>query len=171
MSALQSFGDVLEGRVEETYWCPEEETPRVATQRRLDRLVGQEWPELPYAMMRMAVARKTQCGQRFYWRDLSVQYGDIELSLIGSPSKDATSTYTAIYSREDHSEESFRHGFLVPLHPSLEEDQLGWSAPNICDTANLTSEELAEVLLAKLVTFNASDFSQPAPFEKSASRG
>ena len=64
--------------------------------------------------------------------------------------------YTAIYSVEDHSRENFHRDLLVPLNPSLEGQELRWSASSIWDKANLTSEELAEVLLARLVTFNAS---------------
>jgi hypothetical protein len=48
-----------------------------------------------------------------------------------------------------------------PLQPALENDQLRWSAPGISDV-QLTTEQLAEKLLSRLVTFYSGGLS-PAP--------
>jgi hypothetical protein len=162
---LGLFGDRLESRgVEGIYCCPEREDAPTNVLKPLNQLLEQEWAELPYTMMRIAGATRSQGGKRFYWRDQCVQCGDIELDLIRSQSEGATFTYTAIYSREGNSLNDHRRDLLVPLQPSLEGNQLRWSAPGICDTADLTSEELAEVLLAKLTTFSANELRTDGPF-------
>jgi len=115
-------------------------------QQRLRQLLVREWSELPYAMMRLTAARRPWDSNRFYWRDQNVQLREIDLSLTKSRAQDDAPTYTATYAREDR-----RHDFA--LHPSLEDDRLRWSAPGICDTPNLTTDQLAEKLLAKLVAF------------------
>jgi hypothetical protein len=111
-------------------------------------------------MMRITAAARSRDGKRFHWRDHCVERGGFELNLIMSRTEDGLSNYTAIYSREEFSRKDLRCDLLVPLDPSVKNHQLRWSASGICDTATLTSEELAEVLLAKLVTLNTSDFSQ-----------
>ena len=126
--------------------------------QRLDRLTEQEWAELPYIMMRITTAIRTQNGKRFYWRDQSVQCGEIELNLNRSDSEDGTFVYTAIYSREDDSRKDSRHDFLVPLQPLLEDHQLRWAAPALCGTTKLTAEELAQVLVAQLGILKTTEF-------------
>lgn len=124
--------------------------PRKA-QQALNQLVEQEWAELPYIMMRITGAAASRNGRRFYWRDRSVHCGDIELNLIRSRSDDGLFTYTAVYSRERWSLEDPRRDLLIPLHPSFEDGQLRWCAEGISDTENLRSDDLAAVLLAKLL--------------------
>ncbi len=113
----------------------------------LNKLLEREWSELPYAMMRLTAARRPWDGKAVYWRDRIVQLGDIDLDLAKRPAKNDASIYAAVYSIDE-----LRREFI--LHPSLEDEQLRWSAPGIFD-AQLTTEQLAEKLLAKLVTFYA----------------
>ena len=92
-----------------------------------DQLLVREWSELPYAMMRLTAARRPWDGNRFYWRDRNVQLGD-DRSAVWQRVRATDTTrppYTATYARED-----LRRDFA--LHPSLEDDQLRWSAPGIC---------------------------------------
>ena len=114
--------------------------------------------------MRITAAAGSKEKKRFYWRDHCVQRGDVELNAVRNPSEDGFSTYTAIYSAEDHSRKDFHRDLLVPLYPSLEGQHLRWSAPSICERSNLTSNELAEVLLAKLVTFDDGELPADDPF-------
>ena len=107
--------------------------------------VEREWSELPYAMMRLTSARKPWEANRLYWRDRNVQLGEIDLHLHKTSVRKVVG-YTATYSREE-----LRRDFS--LHPSLEGDQLHWSAPGICDTVRMATDQLAEKLLARLVTF------------------
>src|ERR1700756_3456506 len=96
------------------------------TRQRLNGLIEQEWPELFYTMMRITAAAGSREKKRFYWRDHCVQRGDVELNPVRNPSEDGFSTYTAIYSAEDHSGRDFHRDLLVPLYPSLEGQQLRW---------------------------------------------
>lgn len=111
-------------------------------------LLELEWSELPYAMMRITAARRPWDGNRLYWRDRSVQLGDVDLKLVKNQPEDCAATYLAAYGTDE-----LRREFT--LHPSLEDGQLLWSAPGVCDAARLTTDHLAEKLLAKLVTFYA----------------
>lgn len=111
----------------------------------LDQLLERQWPELPYAMMRITAARRPWDGNRVYWRDRTVQLGEVDLNLARTRTRDGASSYTATYALDE-----LRREF--PLQPSLEDDQLRWSAHGISDV-NLTTDQLAEKLLAKLVTF------------------
>lgn len=155
MHVTESLGERLErSGLESIFSYREREPARVKAFQPLSRQVEEEWPRLPYAMMQVTAAARPRDGRRFYWRDQSVQWGDIELNLFRRRTKD-TPTYTAIYSRGDYSQRNSRNNFLVPLHPSLEDEQLRWNAPSICDSTNLTSRELVEVLLAKLVSLGA----------------
>ena len=118
------------------------------------QLIEREWSELPYAMMRISAARRPWDGKRVYWRDRIVQLGDVDLHLKKSRAADSASPYTAAYTQAE-----LRCDFT--LHPSLEEEQLRWSAPGITEV-QLTTEQLAEKLLGKLVTFYASGLAKPA---------
>jgi len=54
--------------------------------------------------------------------------------------------YAAVYRLEES-----RRDFAV--YPSIEDGQLQWTAPGLCETAKLTTPQLAEKLLGKLVIF------------------
>ena len=110
-----------------------------------NQLLERDWSELPYAMMRITAARRPWDGNRVYWRDRTVQLGEIDLNLTKSRARDDASRYTAIYAREE-----LRRSFT--LQPLFEDDQLRWSAAGISDVT-LTTDQLAEKLLSKLVTF------------------
>jgi hypothetical protein len=112
-----------------------------------DQLLEHEWSELPYAMMRISAARRHWDGKHVYWRDRTVQLGDIDLKLTRTASRDGATSYTATYSLEDRR----RHFTLQPL---LEDGGPRWSAPELSDV-KLTTTQLGEKLLAKLVTFYA----------------
>lgn len=112
----------------------------------LKELVCREWNDLPYAMMSLTAASRSWDGNRLYWRDQSVQLGEVDLNLIKTHGEDDSITYRASYGTEE-----FRRDF--PLSPSIKRDELLWSAPGICDTAKLSTAQLAEKLLSKLVTF------------------
>lgn len=112
----------------------------------LEELVSREWNDLPYTMMSLTAAGRSWDGNRVYWRDQNVQLGEVDLNLIKIHAEDDTITYKASYGIEE-----FRRDF--PLHASLAKNELRWSAPGICDTAKLSSAQLAEKLLSKLVTF------------------
>lgn len=118
------------------------------------QLLDREWSELPYAMMRLTAARRPWDANRVYWRDRIVQLGNIDLNLAKTRASDDASRYMATY-RQDELRRDF------PLQPSLENDQLRWSAPGISDV-HLTTEQLAEKLLSRLVTFYSGGLS-PAP--------
>src|SRR6202008_670836 len=93
-----SFGDSLEsGRVEGVKRRLRTKTASEKTQKRLNRLIEQEWPGLPYILMRLTAASGFENGKRLYWRDQRVQLGGIELHLIES-ADDGAFIYTAIYS-------------------------------------------------------------------------
>jgi hypothetical protein len=113
------------------------------------------WSELPYAMMRITAARRPWDGNRVYWRDRTVQLGEIDLRLVKIPAQDDSHRYTALYTQEE-----LRRSF--PLHPSLEDGQLLWSAPGISD-AQLTTDQLAEKLLSKLITFYTTGLTNGLP--------
>lgn len=148
MHVFGFVGDPLGNAGVEGTCCCCKATPG-KTQRQLDRLIEQEWLELPYTMMRLTADTREWRRLRVYWRDRCVQVGNIELNLIRSRSDDGSATYTAVYSRDSHSLDCLRRDLLVPLHPSLEDHQLRWNTPTLCDPENWTSEELAEALLAK----------------------
>jgi hypothetical protein len=116
-------------------------------------VLERDWSELPYAMMRITAARRPWDGRRVYWRDRTVQLGDIDLNLVDTRTRDDLPSYTATYALDD-----LRREFT--LHPSLEDNQLRWSAPGISEV-NLTTDQLAEKLLSKLVTFYATGLSSP----------
>ena len=122
---------------------------------RPDQLIDHEWSELPYTMMRVTAARRPWDGNRVYWRDRTVQLGEIDLNLAKLPPHADRLGYTAIYSLDD-----LRREFT--LHPEFEDDQLRWSAPGI-SAATLTTDELAERLLGKLVTLYTTGLSKPSP--------
>ena len=122
-------------------------------QQLLNQLLEVEWSELPYAMMRITAARRPWDGNRVYWRDHNVQLGDVDLNLVKTPGQDDAPRYTALYTQEE-----LRRDFA--LHPSLEDNQLLWSAPGISD-AQLTTDQIAEKLLSKLVTFYATGLYAP----------
>ena len=125
---------------------PHSQVPsKKAKKPRPDQLLEREWAELPYAMMRVTAARRPWDANRVYWRDRNVQLGEIGLHLHKTRAKGDASGHTATYSRED-----LRRDFF--LHPSLGGEQLYWSAPGISD-AQLTTDQLAEKLLSRLVTF------------------
>lgn len=119
----------------------------------LNQLVESEWSELPYAMMRITAARRPWDGNRVYWRDRNVQLGDVDLNLVKNPAEDAAPAYTAVYGTDE-----LRREFT--LHPSLEDGQLGWTAPGICNEVQLTTDQLAEKLLSKLVTLYTTGLSR-----------
>lgn len=114
-------------------------------QEQLDQLLDREWSELPYTMMRITAARRPWDNNRVYWRDRNVQLGEIDLHLAKGRAQEDASRYTAVYRHEE-----LRRDF--PLQPSFEDNQLRWTAPGITD-AKLTTNQLAERLLGKLVTF------------------
>ena len=152
---LGSFGNTVGNRGVESFYSLQhpEAAPKKVKKQSLNQLIENEWSELPYAMMRITAARRPWDGKRLYWRDRNVQLGDIDLNLIRSRTQDDVSTYTASYTQEE-----LRRSFA--LHPSLEDDELRWSAPGICD-ASLTTVQLAEKLLIKLVTFYTTGLSAP----------
>jgi len=97
-------------------------------------------------MMRFTASRMSWDHQRIYWRDRNVQLGEIELTLARRRADHHPTRYVAAYTVEDHRRE-------FPLSPSLEDDLIRWSAPGLCDTAKLTTHQLAERLLGTLVNF------------------
>lgn len=120
--------------------------PKMAKKQelQLNQLIQREWFELPYAMMRLTAARRPWDANRVYWRDRIVQLGEINLHLHKTRAKVDASGYTATYSRED-----LRRDFS--LNPKIENGQLYWSALGISEV-RLTTDQLAEKLLSKLVT-------------------
>lgn len=143
---LGSFGNSLgSGGVESLYRSRPEAAPKKAKKPNLGQLIESEWSELPYAMMRITAARRPWDNNRVYWRDRNVQLGEIDLNLIRIQSENDAARYTAVYTRDE-----LRRDF--PLRPSLQDNQLRWAAPGISDV-KLTTDQLAEKLLGKLVTF------------------
>ena len=126
------------------------------------QLLEHEWSELPYAMMRITAARRPWDNKRVYWRDRTVQLGDIDLNLTRARNQSNTHRYAATYKLDE-----LRRDFA--LQPSLEDDVLRWSAPDLCD-ARLTTAQLAEKLLTRLVTFYTLGLYTPTP-TSSASPG
>ena len=116
--------------------------PIIKNERALNELIRREWAELPYAMMRLTANRMSWDHNHLYWRDETVHLGEIQLTLA----KKRAPGYVAIYAREDQ-----RRAFA--LSPSFEDNQLRWSAPAICDNVKVTTQQLAEKLLSKLITF------------------
>lgn len=114
--------------------------------RVLDDLIRNEWRQLPYVMMTLTASRMPWDASHLYWRDRKVQLGNMELALARVRGVQELRGYAAIYKFEDR-----RRDFL--LHPSIEGNQLRWSAPGICDTVTLTTPQLGEKLLARLITF------------------
>jgi hypothetical protein len=114
--------------------------------QQLNQLLDREWSELPYAMMRLTAARRPWDNKRLYWRDSIVQLGEVDLNLTECRPEHDAATYVATYELRGR-----RRDFA--LLPSLEGDQLRWSASGIFDAATLTTDQLAEKLLARLVTF------------------
>lgn len=110
--------------------------------RALNELIRREWAELPYAMMRLTASRMSWDHNPLYWRDETVHLGEINLTLA----KKRAHGYVALYSLEGK-----RRDFA--LSPSFEDDQLRWSAPGVSDHAQLTTQQLAEKLLSKLISF------------------
>lgn len=128
----------------------------------LSQLLEREWSELPYAMMRITAAGRSWDANRLYWRDRTVQLGEIDLNLVDIRPEDGAPTYSAVYNLDE-----LRREFI--LQPSLEDDLLRWSALGISDV-QLTTGQLAEKLLSKLVTFYTTGLSNP-PATSSASPG
>ena len=124
-------------------------------EQHLHQLIEKEWSELPYAMMRITAARRPWDGKHVYWRDRTVQLGDVDLNLVKTRAHEDGSGYAAAFSQEE-----LRRDFT--LHPSLEEDQLRWTVPGLFHT-QFTTEQLAERLLSKLVTFYTIGLSSPTP--------
>jgi hypothetical protein len=110
-----------------------------------NQLLEREWSDLPYAMMRLTAARRAWDANRVYWRDRNVQLGEIDLHLNKTRAKGDVGGYTATYSHED-----FQRNFF--LHPSVNGGRLYWSASEISEV-QLTTDQLAEKLLSRLVTF------------------
>jgi hypothetical protein len=121
----------------------------------LNQLLEREWSELPYAMMRISAARRPWDVNRVYWRDNTVQLGDIDLDLVKVPGNNGPTGYVASYTQGGN-----RRDFV--LHSSLENDELRWSAPGISEV-QLTTVQLAEKLLSHLVTFYNDGLSKPSP--------
>lgn len=120
--------------------------PEPKRTQHLHELVAREWSELPYAMMRLTAAGRPWDGNRVYWRDRNVQLGDIDLHLASRRAEDQVPAYAAIYAQDE-----LRRSFM--LHPSLDRDQLRWTAPGLSGSAKLSTQQLAEKLLGKLVSF------------------
>ncbi len=137
-------------------------TKDIKKQQTPAQLIEREWSELPYAMMRLTAARRPWDANRIYWRDRTVQLGEIDLNLAKIRAEDDASPYLATYTQNE-----VRRDFA--LQPSPEDDQLRWTAPGISDV-DLTTDQLAEKLLGKLVTFYTSGLSKPTP-TSSASPG
>jgi len=112
----------------------------------LDDLAKQDWAELPYAMMRLTANRMRWDDKHLYWRDRTVQLGELDLTLKKHRSDHQAPVYAAVYRLEES-----RRDFAV--YPSIEDGQLYWSTPGLCETAKLTTPQLAENLLGKLVIF------------------
>ena len=112
---------------------------------RLTQVLDHEWSELPYAMMRLTAGRRPWDTNRVYWRDRTVQLGEIDLVLVKTRAQDQRPGYKAVYSLDE-----LRREFT--LSPSLNAKQLRWHAPGISDV-KLSTDQLAEKLLSKLVTF------------------
>lgn len=147
---LGSFGNTLDNiGIDALRGHPHSEiAPKQAKkQEHLNQLIDREWSELPYAMMRFTAARRPWDTNRVYWRDRNVQLGENDLHLHRTRAGHNVG-YTATYSHEE-----LRRDFS--LHPSLDGDQLRWSAPGISEV-HLTTDQLAEKLLSKLVTFYTS---------------
>jgi len=105
-----------------------------------------DWAELPYAMMRLTANRMRWDDKHLYWRDRTVQLGELDLTLKKHRSDHQAPVYAAVYRLEES-----RRDFAV--YPSIEDGQLYWSTPGLCETAKLTTPQLAENLLGKLVIF------------------
>ena len=135
---LGSFGNSLGngrvGGVESLYGSPRPEAARKkAKSQDLNHLLERDWDEMPYTMMRITAARRPWDNNRVYWRDRTVQLGGIDLNLSGT-CDDKAPCYIATYTHEQ-----LRRDFT--LHPSLEDDQLLWSAPGISDTTLTTDRK------------------------------
>jgi len=112
----------------------------------LSDLARQDWAELPYAMMRLTANSMRWDDKHLYWRDRIVQLGEIDLTLKRHRSDHQAPHFAAVY-RLEESRRDFE------LYPSIEDGQLRWTTPGLCDTAKLTTPQLAEKLLGKLVNF------------------
>lgn len=119
----------------------------------LNDVIEREWSELPYAMMRFGAARRPWDANRVYWRDRNVQLGDVDLNLITFAAQDDKPSYIAAFEQD-----GLRHDYT--LKPSRKDGQLCWAAPGLADE-KLTTEQLAQKLLGKLVTFYATGLTVP----------
>ena len=146
---LGSFGNSLNSSGIDAFRSrPPQVAPKQSKkQEQPSQLVEREWLELPYAMMRITGARRAWDSNRVYWRDRNVHLGEIDLHLHKTRTRHEAPGFIATYSHEE------RHRDFL-LHPSVEDGQLRWSAPEISDV-QLTTDQLAEKLLGKLVTFYA----------------
>jgi hypothetical protein len=115
----------------------------------VNELAASEWSELPYAMMRLTEAKRPWDGNHLYWRDRNVQLGEVYLNLAAIEQEAAAPTYLATFVADD-----LRRDFA--LLPALDCGELRWTAPDISGPAKLTTPQLAERLLSKLVTFYTS---------------
>ena len=128
-----------------------QQRPNKKHDRLFAHLLEREWDELPYTMMQITAARSPRYGKRFYWRDQSVQLGEIDLTLTNIRTNNKASTYKATYRFDELRRD-------ITLRPSLENAELRWSVPDLID-AKLTTAELAEQLLAQLATFHTAGLS------------
>jgi hypothetical protein len=128
-------------------------------QQYLNDLAEREWAELPFAMMRLTAARRPWDGKRLYWRDLDLFLDEVGLNLCQIHTAGESPKYSATY----HCTKA-KHGFT--FSPSLDRDQLRWTAagaPGAApDAPLLTSAQLAEKLLSKLITFYTTSTPKPS---------
>lgn len=136
--------------------------------RPLNALAVHEWNELPYVMMRLTPAKRRWDGKPLYWQDRTLQLGDIDLDLTKTWLTERAPAYVVTFKVNEirravtpqpspRAEQTCRE---FTLCPSFEDDHLRWSSPGITDALKLTTDQLAEKLLSKLVTFYARGLSQ-----------
>jgi hypothetical protein len=161
----------MQGSVDSSLRSPEVETlphplPKAAGKRAksyqqyLNDLAEREWAELPFAMMRLTAASRPWDGKRLYWRDLDLFLDEVGLNLCQIPSADASPKYSATYHCSKAHCAKAKHGFT--FSPSLDRDQLHWTAVGASDAPRLTTAQLAEKLLSKLITFYTTGSPKPA---------
>ena len=133
----------------------------IPSEHALQALAAREWNELPYTMMRLTPARRRSDEKPLFWQDRTLQLGDIDLDLRKTAPNDSSPTYVATFRINKPRRAVTPHPSPkapqthreFTLYPSLQDDQLRWTSPGISDSLMLTSEQLAEKLLSKLVSF------------------
>ena len=135
--------------------------PAVSRARQLSAAAAREWNELPYAMMRLTPARRRFDDKPLFWQDQTLQLGDIDLDFTRIWLNDRSASYIATFRINETRRAVTQHPSPkagqthreFALHPSLEGDQLRWASSGVSESLKLNTNQLAEKLLGKLVTF------------------